>query len=175
MPKPGFLLEIEPPPLERRCVEELIQANRAERGIWRLKIVMTGGNSPALRLNPRKAGALIMFLTPYEEQPAPAALCLYPEPVQRPLAKMKTLGYLDQLWIKEYAAQKGADDAIVTSQEGYWLETAVRQPLLAPRRQPLYPFQRTVHFAWNCPGPGHPGGSKARDADGASAGGSDSS
>jgi 4-amino-4-deoxychorismate lyase len=64
------------------------------------------------------------MLTPYEALSRPSTLCIYPEPILRPLAKVKSLAYLDRFWIKDYALQRGYDDAIVTSAEGFCLETS---------------------------------------------------
>ncbi len=116
-------LQIEPPEFSGGHIEELIRVNHAEQGTWRLKIVVTGGSSEALNLQPRR-GTCLMFLAPYQIIEAPVTLCIYPEPIERPLSKLKTLAYLDRLLVKEYARQQGADDAIVTTKEGYWLETA---------------------------------------------------
>jgi 4-amino-4-deoxychorismate lyase len=115
-------LNIRPPHFSP--IDPLIRANGATTGTWRLKILVTGGQSPALHLPQRQSGALLMLLTPFQELLGPSTLCLYPEPIQRPLAKLKTLAYLDRLFIKEYATQKNCDDAIVTTSRGYWLETA---------------------------------------------------
>lgn len=116
-------LNIIPPPIPLEWLGDLIKANQAIQGIWRLKIIVTGGNDPVLRLPKRKHGHLVMTLQPYSIQPlTPCRLCLYPEPIHRPVAALKTLSYLDRLCVYEYAQQKGFDDAIV--RDGHLLETA---------------------------------------------------
>lgn len=117
------LLKIALTTFDKTLVEELIRANSATTGTWRLKIIVTGGQGHALHLSSR-VGNPLMFLAPYEPGQETAALCFYPEAIARPLAKFKTLSLLDQLWVKDYAVKMACDDAIVTNQEGYLLETA---------------------------------------------------
>jgi branched-subunit amino acid aminotransferase/4-amino-4-deoxychorismate lyase len=116
-------IHILPPPLKAELVESFIQENGAETDFWRLKILVTGGCSEALSLHPRK-GSLLMFLTPYTAPQIPLTLTLYPESVERPLNRLKSLSSLDRLLVKEYALSQGWDDAIVTNREGYWLEAS---------------------------------------------------
>lgn len=118
-------LNIEPPVLQMEWIEKLIQLNRAASGVWRLKILMTGGQSVSLGLPQRKINHLLITLKPYAMSPfSPCRLCLFPEPMHRPLAKIKTLAYLDRLWVYDYAQQRGYDDALVSTSGGEWLEVA---------------------------------------------------
>ncbi|MCE5318130.1 MAG: aminotransferase class IV [Parachlamydia sp.] len=118
------ILNIRLPEIFEADIAELIRANNAGNGIWRLKILVTGGDSSSLHLPAREPGAFAMLLKPYVEEESLATLCLYPEPISRPLSHFKTLAYLDRLWVKEYALRNGFKDAIVTSPEGHWLECA---------------------------------------------------
>lgn len=118
------ILKLRIPAVDEAEIGELVRLNMAEKGIWRLKILVTGGTSASLHLPLRESGFLVMLLKPYQEEEAPSTLCLYPEPVARPLSRFKTLAYMDRLWIKEYALVNGFKDAIVASHEGHLLECA---------------------------------------------------
>lgn len=107
-------------PLRFDWLEELIACNRAEEGIWRLKIiatVMREGESSRL-------GTLLATLEAYHWQPLePCALCLYPSPLESPTAHVKSLSYLDHLQVKGYAVRQGCQDAVTTNGKGIVLET----------------------------------------------------
>lgn len=117
------ILKIRIPAIAEGQIAELVCLNNAERGIWRLKILVTGGVSTSLDL-PVREGAFMMVMNPYLEDAFPSTLCMYPEPISRPLSHFKTLAYMDRLWVKEYALRNGFKDAIVTSHEGHLLECA---------------------------------------------------
>lgn len=118
-------LNIESFKIDPEWIQDLVRHNRATEGLWRLKIIITGGDESTLRLHSRSKGHLIMTLKPYHFYPlTPSRLCLYPHPIVRPIAHLKTLAYLDRLVVFEYAHSRSYDDAITTSCEGYVLETA---------------------------------------------------
>lgn len=56
--------------------------------------------------------------------PESPRLCVYPEPVLMPLARLKTISYLDRLWLKRFAEKRGFYDCITTDDKGYILETS---------------------------------------------------
>jgi branched-subunit amino acid aminotransferase/4-amino-4-deoxychorismate lyase len=108
------------PPLELAWVQELIQHNQAWENIWRLKIIVTVAQGIAMRT----VGNLLATLHPYEDNRFKSStLCLFPHPLERPLAHVKSLSYLDHLYIRDYAHQLGYDDAITRTSEGILLET----------------------------------------------------
>lgn len=117
-------LNIHPPELDMDFALQLIEKNQATEGTWRLKIVITGGNSSQLSLPRRTFGTVLMTLHPFEVPEGPVRVCRYPAPVELPLAKMKTLSYLHRLMVKQYAIDRGVDDAIVCSAEGWVMESA---------------------------------------------------
>ena len=112
----GFTLE----EFKREWTDELIHVNQAHKGTWKLKIIITTREEKAV-LTP---GNVLMLLNPYETPTSPSTqLCLFPHPIERPLGHIKSLSYLDHLYIKRYAQQKGCEDAVTTTKEGYILET----------------------------------------------------
>jgi 4-amino-4-deoxychorismate lyase len=118
-------LGIAPPELKIDWIEELIRRNKAEAGSWRLKIVITGGSSRELNLNNRSAGILLMTLKPYQELKANSvALGLFSRPIARPVASIKSLSYIDRLYVRHEAESRGFYDSIVLNGEGCLLETA---------------------------------------------------
>jgi 4-amino-4-deoxychorismate lyase len=118
------MLKIESPMIPEAAIEELIDQNHAWQGVWRMKIIVTGGCEPALSLPKRPCGQVLMTIKSYEGTRESVTLSVYPYPVIRPISGLKTLAYLDRLCLKEYALQEGADDALVLSPEGYVMETA---------------------------------------------------
>lgn len=104
-------------------INELIQRNQAWEGTWRLKIVVTvkqesGGNC-------RTVGSLLATLYPYlEDSSKSCKLCLFPHPFDKPLAHVKSLSYLEYLYVRNYANQQGFDDAITQTGEKILLETS---------------------------------------------------
>lgn len=123
--KDCLYLKIVPPYLPSSIIEDLIIANQAKEDFWRLKIIFTGGDSKNLNLQERQAGAILVTMTPYKEEILDSyTLCIYPEPVVRPTAKIKSLAYLDRFYIKDFALNKGFSDAVTTDDKGHILEAA---------------------------------------------------
>jgi 4-amino-4-deoxychorismate lyase len=118
-------LRITPPVILLKNVNDLIIKNEATVGVWRLKIIITGGNSPKLSLQTRGFGKLLMTLRELSEQfPNEVRLTVYPKSISGPTASLKTLSYLDRLYVAEYAFSRSFDEAVVLSGEGFILETA---------------------------------------------------
>lgn len=115
-------LKITPPLISFDDIENLILLNQATEGIWRLKIIIT---AQEWSQSQRPHSQLLLTVHPYHLAPfTPSRLCLYPEAVHRPVARLKTLAYLDRLYILDFAQQHHYDDALVVTSEGYLLETA---------------------------------------------------
>ena len=104
-------LGISYPSLQKETVHELIRLNHAEKGIWRLKVIVTD--------------SLLITIAPYKIQEHPVKLITYPKPFSSPLAHLKTLSYLLRIHFKKYAEEHGVDDVLVKSPEGWILETAI--------------------------------------------------
>lgn len=109
------------PAILRDTIDELIHRNRAQKGIWRLKIIVTASQKGSERF----AGNTLMTLQPYLGKSwKPSSLCYYPHPIDRHLAQVKSLSYLDYLHVREYAKQQNTEDAIIRTREGILLETS---------------------------------------------------
>jgi len=134
------------PPLNKAVVFELIRLNQAENGIWRLKILVTGGDDPALYL-PERKGRLFMTLNKYVPAPAhPLEIGIFPYPFSLCHAAYKSLAHLNRLYVMEEARQQGVDDCLTMTEKGSVLETAfgnicwiMEKRLYTPSRAlPLY-------------------------------------
>lgn len=118
-------IKIIPPEIPLQWIDDFIIANNALKGCWRLKIIITGGMSKELSLKERQAGNVLMVMSKYtKEELNPCRLCLYPSPVVTPTAKIKTLAYLNRLYIKDYAADCGFSDSLTVDFQGNILESA---------------------------------------------------
>ncbi len=118
-------LKISPPQIDEETITTLIEKNQATSGSWRLKIVITAGNSPDLALSSREYGHLLLTLTSYTPPPEkPLELVLYPHPIDHSHARVKSLAFLDRCTVMEYAREQGADDAVTQSADGVVLESA---------------------------------------------------
>ncbi|HRD54897.1 MAG TPA: aminotransferase class IV [Parachlamydiaceae bacterium] len=118
-------LQIIPPKILLTDVQMLISKNKATTGIWRLKIIITGGRLPLLNLQPREYGSFLMLLSPITEPVIQEVrLTCFPMPIVKPTGRLKTLSYLDRLWISEYAAHQGFDDALLSSLDGHVTESS---------------------------------------------------
>lgn len=111
--------------ISKQWIRDLITENNALDGTWRLKLIVTGGTSKGLGLEKRSAGDIVITLAKYNTNPStPYKLSLFPFPVISPTAKVKSLAYLDRLWIKDFALKNGSQDALTTMFDGTILETA---------------------------------------------------
>lgn len=114
-------------------IQELIKTSGANQGIWRLKIIVTLKEKGEM-------GTLLVTLNPYPENlDKPCTLSLFPQPIESPSAHLKTLSYLDHLLVKKYALEKGVDDAITMTNEGFLLETAFSNLLWIDQNVIYYP------------------------------------
>ena len=131
---------IEPPNICLDLIRELVKKNKATSGRWRLRLTMTGGNNPELSLPFRKMGRFFMLLRPISiASEDPLRLCIYPEKVSVPLAKIKTLSYLDRVWFRNFAIKKGFDDSVVLDPERYILEASMANLFWIQKKTFHYP------------------------------------
>lgn len=117
-------LHIIPPDLDQDLLLELIERNNAFDGLWKMKIIITGGLGRKLDLASRKSGSVVATLRPCEEDKKLVRLALYPKPIDRPVSPLKTLSYLDRLFIKQDVLERGYDDGIGTLRDGTLLEAS---------------------------------------------------
>lgn len=115
-------IQLECPDIAKEWLQELITRNQASEGVWRFKIIVTGGDSPSLDLK-RRQGRLIMSLKPVQSLSPEIRLGIYPISYSAPLAHVKSLSYMDRLHMADYASRHNFDDVLVTS-EGRMLETS---------------------------------------------------
>jgi branched-subunit amino acid aminotransferase/4-amino-4-deoxychorismate lyase len=105
--------------------ELLIEKNKAYIGIYKARIILTGGMDPYLGL-PYRQGSVIMMLSKYEEPKIGSLkLALYQQPLNTPYMHLKTLSYLSRLHIIGEAKERGFDDALILDNDGNILESAV--------------------------------------------------
>lgn len=108
------------PPLEKEWIHELIERNKASKGTWRLKIILTVKEEGNVRV------VDTVLATLHHYQPSLSESCrlsLFPHPFEGALSHLKSLSYLDNLYVRNYAIQKGYDDAIKCTSGGILLET----------------------------------------------------
>lgn len=106
-------------PIDR--INELIRRNNALKGIWRLKILITVSEIDSKRT----PANLLMTLHPYTPTDKKyLRLTFFPFLVESPLAKIKSLSYLNSIFIKKYALENGYDDTVLLTSKGVMLETS---------------------------------------------------
>lgn len=107
-------------PLKIKFIEELIERNQAFSDLWRLKIMITADEKEGKR----EVGQVIVMMQKSEDLSfLPCTLSFFPYPIENPLAHIKSLSYLDHLYVREYARKSGHDDAITQTGQGFLLET----------------------------------------------------
>lgn len=112
------------PPFEEGVVDALIQHNRALEGIWRMKIFVTGGDSPENRL-PERQGRVLIVLKPFVPLPfKPLSLGIFPIPYWSCHASFKSLAHLNRFYVMEEAHKQGVDDCITLTESGHVLEAS---------------------------------------------------
>lgn len=118
-------MKIRPPIIQKGTLEELVERNEAFQGVWRMKVIVTGGDSKVLALPERDYGQVVITLKQIERLPSsPAKLISYPYSISSSIATVKSLSYLERLLMKQYAIDQKADDSLVMSPEGYIVETS---------------------------------------------------
>lgn len=141
-------LHIQMPSFTVELVENLIEKNSAQKGVYKLKVILTGGVSQEMSLKPRK-GSLIVILSDYHEELAPAfqRLGVYPYPIVTPYARIKSLSYLSRLFIKQEAFYKQYDDMLVLDDHGYLLETSTANILWIKGKE-LFTPSKELPLLW---------------------------
>lgn len=107
-------------PIDVQLVDALIERNQALSGFWRLKIIVTANEKEGKK---RVGNVIIMMQRAEDFSFTPCTLCLFPYPIENPLSDIKSLSYLDHLYVRDYARKKGDDDAITQTTQGFLLET----------------------------------------------------
>ncbi|MEZ5315103.1 MAG: aminotransferase class IV [Chlamydiales bacterium] len=133
------------PFFEQADIFKLIERNQAQKGIWKLKIIITGGDEPALYL-PKRKGRIFMTLHPFHGVSQSLKLGLFSHPFYLCHASYKSLAHLNRLYVMQEARDQGVDDCITLTQAGVVLETAfgnlcwvIDKKFYTPHRKlPLY-------------------------------------
>lgn len=135
------------PPLSASLVDELIRINRATEGIWRLKVIISGGDDPAYHL-PERMGRALITIKPYVHPPysLPLRVGIFPHPLNLCHASFKSLAHLNRFYVMEEARRQKVDDCLTLTEKGIVLELAfgnlfwlVHKTLFTPRPTlPLY-------------------------------------
>ncbi|GAB4186383.1 MAG: branched-chain-amino-acid transaminase [Simkaniaceae bacterium] len=115
-------LHIKAPLIAKEHIYDLIAKNNARFGNYRLKIVIMGGSVDVKGFEKRQAGALFGFLEPYEKKNKPLRVSIYPDPVETPIARFKTLSYLHRFILFDWAKERGVDECLIKNSEGILLE-----------------------------------------------------
>lgn len=115
---------IKMPYVDHVMIERLIELNKANRGIWRLKIVVSGGDLSEMAL-PVRQGRVLIFITPFDSIKKEFLECtLFSTPFYLCHASFKTLAHLNRFYVMEEAKQKGVDDCVTTTERGILLEAS---------------------------------------------------
>jgi len=111
------------PFLNEGAIAELINRNKALAGSYRLKVFVSGGSDKALAL-PKRKGRVMMSIAPFKKRTAALRVCLFPEALGSPISRFKSASYLERLYLKQYALDRGCDECVTLSKEGFLLEGA---------------------------------------------------
>lgn len=113
------------PPFDRSSIFELIGRNGANKGIWRLKIFITGGDTTEVRL-PERSGRVLMTLNHLADSVSrqPLKMGLFPYPFSLCHAHFKSLAHLNRLFVTQEAYTQKMDDCLTLTEKGYVLEAA---------------------------------------------------
>lgn len=117
-------LRLEKPRIHLSQALELIEKNQAQNGVWRLKILMTGGADATLGLPQGRRGNLLMQLRPYRRPKDPLRLLLVQGTPSSFLSSIKSLSYLERLFLRQQAMDQGYDDALCVLPCGTLLEAS---------------------------------------------------
>lgn len=101
--------------LSKKPILDLIELNGLKNA--RLKILVTGGDSPGLGL-PKRRGRLVILMAPLPKLPESIRL----RPLYWPLFPGKMLSYMPRLFLREQA--RPCDDCLLLNERGEILETA---------------------------------------------------
>ncbi len=109
--------------------KELLRVNDLLDKIAAVKIVITRGIKQELGLPYGDNPTYVVFARPYhpplEAYKKGWKLVSFCFPRSSPISSHKSLNYLYNMWAREYAVQKGGDEAILIGADGYVKETSV--------------------------------------------------
>jgi branched-chain amino acid aminotransferase/para-aminobenzoate synthetase component 1 len=120
---------------ERR-LNRVLAANGLERGLARMKILLTRGEAPGLGLPQETWPTLVIWAQPYtppspEEYARGWLLVTFPERRSTFLGRYKSLNYLFYLAARQYALDQGAKEALILEADGLVSEGAATSLLYA--------------------------------------------
>lgn len=104
--------------------KSILQGRNATHGKWRLRLII--------------ASDFFISLDPYLEKIEEKRLTIYPYPIVRPSAKIKSLSYLDHQLAYKYALKEKYDDAIIMNCQNVILECS--------RANILFFYQNTLFY-----------------------------
>jgi 4-amino-4-deoxychorismate lyase len=116
-------LGIKAPLISYDAVKDLIKHNQAELGTYKLKFVVTGGNTDVQGFKKRVSGSMIGYMEFFQPRSTPLKLTVFPKPMESPSAHLKTLAYLDRFLIMNWTKEKGFDDCLIVDSKFNILET----------------------------------------------------
>jgi len=100
-------------------ISSLLEANNLLQGLSAIKIIVTRGvTAPGLNFSSEATPTVIILAHPYThpselQHERGFRLIVFPPPHSSPLAQHKTLNYLYYLTARDYAIERGADEAII--------------------------------------------------------------
>jgi branched-chain amino acid aminotransferase/para-aminobenzoate synthetase component 1 len=120
---------------ERR-LGRVLAANGLERGLARVKILLTRGEAPGLGLPQETWPTLVIWAQPYsppspEEYAGGWTVATFPERRTTFLGRYKSLNYLFYLAARQYALDQGAKEALILEADGLVSEGAATSLLYA--------------------------------------------
>jgi branched-chain amino acid aminotransferase/para-aminobenzoate synthetase component 1 len=120
---------------ERR-LGRVLAANGLERGLARVKILLTRGEAPGLGLPQETWPTLVIWAQPYtppspEEYARGWGLVTFPERRSTFLGRYKSLNYLFYLAARQYALDQGAKEALILEADGLVSEGAATSLIFA--------------------------------------------
>ncbi|MGK5594754.1 MAG: aminotransferase class IV [Parachlamydiaceae bacterium] len=107
------------PFLTKDVLYEFMVKSQADVGAWRLKIIVV---ALTRRIAGPAASDYFLTLQPYDEEKKELRLISYPHPMEKSLAKLKTISYLEYDQATTYAKRKGFDDALLLNSKRQLLE-----------------------------------------------------
>ncbi len=112
------MLEIDIPELNENDLIQLLDANNAEKGLYRLKLIVVplGHSSSPYWIGSRDA-VYLARIDPYREISKPIRVKVYPKPLELPVYPIKGHGYGHRIWLKKWAESLGYDDALCLDHE----------------------------------------------------------
>ncbi len=109
------------PEISEEIFYKLVKYNKAYKGCWRVKIILSSAEL-FQKNGKQKKSNFIIFLQKEEISKEEKHVCIYPYPVVSPLARIKSLSYMDRLFLKNYAEKKGYNDCFSVNEKNDLLE-----------------------------------------------------